>query len=199
MEKMIRDIRVHYCYRNSRNFISGWLLCFCWLDHDEIQLENCFYLIHQLSTNKWRVRRILEAIYTEYIQIHPSSILSSIYLAIFTWLRNGDFGIGNENLQSSLASLCSALFQLNGNGAIITFHYTAERKPLRLETKMCYFPGREENQHFSRKWICIWCLWSVKLTKKIKRTFILLGGRGLKDISIPTSVCWQILLLQYMA
>ena len=118
---------------------------------------------------------------------------------IFTWLRNGDFGIGNENLQSSLASLWSALFQLNGNGAIITFHYTAERKPFRLETKMCYFPGREENQHFSRKWICIWCLWSVKLTKKIKRTFILLGGRGLKDISIPTSVCWQISLLQYMA
>ena len=122
-----------------------------------------------------------------------------LYSANFTWLRNGDFGIANENLQSSLASLCSALFQLNGNGAIIIFHYTAERKPFRLETKMCYFPGREENQHFSRKWICIWCLWSVKLTKKIKRTFILLGGRGLKDISIPTSVCWQISLLQYMA
>ena len=61
------------------------------------------------------------------IHTDTSSILSSIYLAIFTWLRNGDFGIGNENLQSSYASLWSALFQLNGNGAIITFHYTAER------------------------------------------------------------------------
>ena len=63
---------------NSHNFISGWLLCFCWLDHDKILLENSSYLIHQLGTNKWRVWRILEAIYTIYrIQTDTSSILSS--------------------------------------------------------------------------------------------------------------------------
>ena len=86
---MIRDIRVHYCYRNSQIFISGWLLCFCWLDHDEIQLENCFYLIHQLSTNKWRVRRILEAIYIQNTYGYIQHFI--LYSAIFIWLRNGVF------------------------------------------------------------------------------------------------------------
>ena len=139
---MIRDIRVHYCYRNSQNFISGWILCFCWLDHEEIQLENCFYLIHQLSTNKWRVRRILEAIYTEYIQIHLAfyPLFGKLYM-IKKW-RFWD-SKWKSTIISCESLVCFVPTEWKWCYHNISLH--CREKTIQTGDKMCYFPGREEN------------------------------------------------------